>query len=290
VRENSASDWLSILALTGLVGIVFLVTGITMVASFSGVERLAGIACAVMGTTSLVIGVGYVLGVARIGNRPSSGQRLPAIDADEPVVYKRSRGSYVDVIAGIGAAIFISVMVVVGLALVRSGEVAGAGFVLIGGAMWLLIVPASFVGLIRLATDSTVLVLESDGLRIHGVGSIPWQDVQGLSIEDTRPLVAKPGTRVIGSMRQLAIELRPGAQVPVGNVVDRAMRRVAQGFLSIGQAAGRGRYHWLAVRERDIGVPLEEVLHIANAFHAKVGPSADRERVGVDKDLQSRGR
>ncbi len=263
---------LPILAVTGLVGVIFSIAGVAMVANLAGAERLAGAAFGVMGLICLVIASTY--GIGGLIARPRVPSTAPLVPTSAEVPYRRSASGYVDVIVGVGAALFISVMLAFSVALIGSGEVAGLGFLLIASLMWLLIVPATILGLIRLAADRSVLVLTPDGLRLHGVGWIPWTDVERLSIEDTTRLVAEPGTQVIGSMRQLAIHLRAGAEPPRGNALDEALRAIGKGYLAIGAAAGRGRYQWLAVRERDIGVPLEEVLDVASVYHARV--------VGVD--------
>jgi hypothetical protein len=278
--DDKRKDAISILAVTGIVGTVFLGVGVAIGTFSTGVARLAGTAMAVMGVICLLIAVTYGVGglLSARSTSPDAVRPAPRIVPGASVTYPRSRTGYVDVAVGVGAGTFISLFFLMGLALMEAGEPAGFGFALVSGLMWLLIVPATVLGLARLARDRTMLVLDPEGLRIHGVGWIPWQDVDRLSIEDTTQLVAEPGTRVVGSMRQLAVGLRPGAEPPRGNALDEAMRSVAKGFLAIGRAAGRGDYHWLAVRERDIDVPLEEVLDVACIFHARVvGLSGDSE-------------
>jgi hypothetical protein len=173
------------------------------------------------------------------------------------------------VIVGVGATIFITLFLAFSVAMVADGETALAPFIFIAGPMWLLITPATVLGLIRLARDRTVLEFGPSGLRLPGLGWIPWADIERLAIEDTRPLV-EPNANVIGSMRQLAIHLREDAQAPRGNALDQALRWVGRGFLAMSAAAGRGRYHWLTVPERFLDVPLEDVLDVASVYHARV--------------------
>lgn len=259
----------AILVVTWLGGVVFLLTGVYVVGSLDGPERLAGAAMAVMGAVCLALGVTYGLGGLRPQRAPADRRPTPA-PMTGSVTYRRSAKGYTDVIAGVGAAAFITLLLLFALAMVASGEGELAPMLLVAVPMWLLITPATVQGLVRLVRDQAVLELRADGLRIPDLGWIPWGDIERLEIEDTRALVADPGTTVVGSTRQLAIHLRDGAQPPRGNALDRALRRVVQGLLALGAAAGKGRYHWLAVPERSLGVPLEEVLDVASVYYARV--------------------
>lgn len=259
----------AILVVTWLGGVVFLLTGVYVVGSLDGPERLAGAAMAVMGAVCLALGVTYGLGGLRPQRAPAERRPTPAPMIGS-VTYRRSAKGYTDVIAGVGAAAFITLLLLFALAMVASGEGELAPILIVAVPMWLLITPATVQGLVRLVRDQAVLELRADGLRIPDVGWIPWGDIERLEIEDTRAIVADPGTTVVGSTRQLAIHLRDGAQPPRGNALDRALRRVGQGFLALGAAAGKGRYHWLAVPERSLDVPLEEVLDVASVYHARV--------------------
>ena len=194
---------------------------------------------------------------------------------DQTIVYRRSRMGYLDILVAVGASVFLIGMLFLSIGLMTSGEPAGFGFFVIAGAMSAFIVPATFVGLGRVIRDGTILTLAPDGLVLHAVGFIPWTDVERMEIEDLTPLVQEPGTRVVGSMRQIAIHLRPGADVPPGSSLDAVYRRIGQGFLAVGEKAGRGRFHWLGVKEREIDGRLEDVLDLATMYHAAV--------VGLDR-------
>jgi hypothetical protein len=263
---------LSILAVTGLVGTVFVIAGIVLASDLDGVARLAGVAMVVMGIISLVIAVTYGLG--GLAPQTESAPVAAAVPRTGSVVYQRSLKGYADVIVSVGAALFVTLFFFLSIAIVAEGEGAWAPAILISAVIWFLITPATVLGLIRLASDRSVLELAPAGLRLPGLGWIRWVDIERLAIEDTRPLVERPGTKVIGSMRQLAIHLRDGVEPPAGNALDRAYRRLAQGYFAVGAAAGKGRYHWLAVRERELDVPLEQVLDVASVYHTRVvGPA-----------------
>jgi uncharacterized membrane protein len=62
MQGNDRKQALSILAVMGLVGLVFATTGIAFIVNMSGAERLMGGAMAVMGLTSLTIAVTYGAG------------------------------------------------------------------------------------------------------------------------------------------------------------------------------------------------------------------------------------
>lgn len=208
------------------------------------------------------------------------GSKDPGDTVREPrlgdtVVYRRSRMGYLDLVVALGASAFVVSILILSIGLLASGEPAALGFLLIAGAMSAYLVPGSLLGLARVMRDGTILTLTPDGLVLHGVGYIPWTDVDHMDIEDQMPLVQERGTRVVGSMRQIAIHLRPGADAPAETDLDRAYRRIARGYLALGERAGRGRFHWLGVKEREVAGRLEDILDVATMYHAAV--------VGLDR-------
>lgn len=199
---------------------------------------------------------------------PDGATETPTLD--ETTVFRRSRMGYLDIVVSLGASAFLVGMMFLSIALIGSGEPAGFGFFVIAGAMSAFIVPATLVGLGRVIRDGTILTLTPDGLVLHAVGYIPWTDVDRMEIEDLAPLVQEPGTKVVGSMRQIAIHLRPGVEAPPGSTLDAVYRRIARGYLAVGEKAGRGRFHWLGVKEREIDGRLEDILDLATMYHAAV--------------------
>lgn len=271
MRESPRREALKILAVCGGFGVAFIACGfLVLVASSGAGAMLAGLAFLVTGAVSLILAAGYGIG----GLRPRPPQDQPSVvdAATESVAYRRSVTGYTDVLVAMGGSAFVTILILAGLWAVGSGRPDAILFVLVGVVIWLLVVPATIISTFRVIREPRVLELSSDGVWLPSAGRVRWQDIERVTIEDTRPLAQTSG-RVIGSMRQLAIHVRPGVDVHLETAVDRSMRVVAQHFLDNARRRGLGSFGWLAVRERDLAVPLEDVLVVAMAFHDRaVGP------------------
>ena len=260
MSSDTRRDAWTTLIVAGGAGTTFVGVGVILFVNGDAIQRLFAIGSAAMGIVAITLALTAGLGGLRSGSAAKRDPPRPS--AGGAIVYPRTGSAIVNVVVAGGAGVFLTVMMIFGIVV---GAIAMAA---IAGVMWLLIVPATIQSAVRVLRDPAALQLSPIGLRSPDVGLIPWSDIERLAIEDQRPLVARPGVHVVGSMRVLAIHLRPGAEPPRQGPIDRAMRWVAKGFVALGANAGYGRFHWLAIPERYLGVPLEEVLDAASPYRA----------------------
>jgi hypothetical protein len=131
--------------------------------------------------------------------------------------------------------------------------------------MAVIVIPSAIAGIRQLLDNPAALELSTAGLTIPAFGFMPWRG-ERLAIEDLPVMSGGENTRVIGSTRQLGVYLRSGAEPVERGAMERWTRGLSRFFMSVAAFAGRGRYAPIAIAERELPVPLEEVLEAAEAY------------------------
>jgi hypothetical protein len=206
----------------------------------------------------------YFLPLALTGREPDVDRRPEKVvqqgsGTARTTTYQRRGNVTLTILGYAGLAVFIGAFLLLSLALLP--------FLPIALIMAVIVIPSAIAGIRQLLDNPAALELSTAGLAIPAHGFIAWPDVERLAIEDLYPVMSgEENTRVIGSTRQLGVYVRPGVSVGQRGALEGYTRGLGRLFTSLAAAAGRGKYASIAVAERELPVPLEEILEAAEAY------------------------